>query len=143
MCLIFVFIGFVISLIIVIANRIVSKNNKNIKRFKLSRYLLFLNITIFLLLFLGAPTIADVMGISWVILLFINISVIFILYSKKIIDNKKLVAIIMIIYFLMMFALPVYKFENHEHIFIKKHEQIRNYTEYYNCYLIRIFKIYE
>ena len=40
-------IGFVLSLVIFIANRIVSGKNGNIKRFKLSRYLLFCNITSF------------------------------------------------------------------------------------------------
>lgn len=143
MFLLFVLIGFVLSLVIVIINRIVTKNNKNIKRFKLSRYLLFLNIVIFLLLLLGAPITADVIVVSLIILLLLNIIVIFMVYNKKIINNKKLVVGIMMVYFLFMFMIPIYKFENHEHIFIKQHEQIRNYTDYYNCYLIKILKINE
>lgn len=143
MFLLFVLIVFVLSLIVVIINRIISKNNRNIKRFKLSRYLLFLNIVVFLVLLLGAPITVEVIIVPLTVLLLLNIIVIFMVYNKKIINNKKLVVGTMIVYFLCMFMIPIYKFENHEHIFIKQHEQIRNYTDYYNCYLIKILKTNE
>ena len=56
------------------------------------------------------------MLIPLAILLVINIITIVLVY------NKRIVVAIMIVYFLLVFFIPIYEFGNHEHIFIKQHE---------------------
>ena len=42
-----------------------------------------------------------------------------------------------------MSLLPIYKFKNHEHDFSSKNEVIEEYIDYYNCYNIKIKRIYK
>ncbi len=85
----------------------------------------------------------------------INIIMLVLVFNKKLLAKKKIINGIIILYFLFMIGLPVYKFEDHTHIFddLKTdiignsvledgatYEQIIGYTEYYNCYGLRIYR---
>lgn len=86
----------------------------------------------------------------------INIIVIILIFNKKLLTKKRILNCIIIIYFLLMIGLPVYKFDNHEHIFddtrtytvntstgidfTMPYEKIIEYTNYYNCYGLRIYR---
>lgn len=74
--------------------------------------------------------------------------------NKRIIKNKIALVIVLIIYFSLMFFIPVHVFNHHEHIidnnnyvertingkkFKFKKETIREYKEYTNCYFIKIY----
>lgn len=88
--------------------------------------------------------------------IFINIIAIILLFNKKLLTKKKILNCIIIIYFLIMIGLPVYKFDDHEHVsddtrtytfntstgidFTMPYEKIIEYTNYYNCYGIRIYR---
>lgn len=78
-----------------------------------------------------------------ILTLVINGVAIIFLCNKNIVKNKTVKVVIMILYFLLMFALPAYKFEDHEHIFTDNHEQINEYVDYYNCYGIKIYRNYK
>ncbi len=98
----------------------------------------------------SAPT------ICFFISIFINIIVIVLIFNKKLLTKKRILNCIVIVYFLLMIGLPVYKLDNHEHIFDDTrsytvntsegkefafpYEKIIEYTEYYNCYGIRIYR---
>ena len=79
------------------------------------------------------------------IIIFINILLVIFLISKKIKKNNILVLIIIIIYFLFMIFVPVYKLEDHEHIFNNDmfRERIIEYKDYYNIYGIRLKRNYK
>lgn len=98
----------------------------------------------------SAPT------IWFYISIFINIVAIILVFNKKLLIKKKIMNGMIIIYFLLMIGLPVYKFDSHEHIFddtrtytvntstgidfTMPYEKIIEYTNYYNCYGLRIYR---
>lgn len=123
-----------------------------------------------------------VINILFLIIFLINVLFIILLINSKIKLSDKTAIILLIICFIVMIALPVYKFEDHEHVFenvnnynnvdentnnyndvdenttgididsmisnAEKYlnvgiEKIYEYTDYFNCYGIRIKRIYK
>lgn len=119
-----------------------------------------------------------VINILFLIIFLINVLFIILLINSKIKLSDKIAIILLIICFIVMIALPVYKFEDHEHVFenvnnyndvdvdidvdenitgneidsmmsnAEKYlymgiEKIYEYTDYSNCYGIRIKRIYK
>ena len=89
------------------------------------------------------------------ILIFINL--LFIFMSNKLSKKGKILLISTIIYFLIMYFVPVNKVEGHEHHFYDNtpenstekgffvadyKEEIKEFSQYYNIYNMPIFKIY-
>lgn len=154
----------------------VSKKSYSIEK-KFCFTILILNI--FLILFLdyyGQVThYASITILFWINIL-INVIFIILLINSKLILSKKTAAILLIIYFISMIFIPIYKVENHEHIFINENnyntinkndentinntrinnifneaekfldgrtEKIEKYIDYYNCYGIKIKRVYQ
>lgn len=87
--------------------------------------------------------------------LLINIITIILVFNKKILQKKRLIICTVVVYFLLMFVLPVYKLDDHQHIFdytrtytdtiqgitfTSPYEEIISYTNYYNCYGIKLYE---
>lgn len=81
--------------------------------------------------------------ITIMINIFINILLFTLLINKKIKINNKLVAIVIMFYFLFMIFIPVYKLEDHEHKFNNGEEKILAYEDYYNFYGIKLKRNYK
>ena len=81
--------------------------------------------------------------IAFYISLIINITLFLILLLKTTKINKKIFIVLMIVYFICMIFLPIYKVKNHEHDFLQENEIIKDYIDYYNCYSIHINRIYK
>lgn len=62
---------------------------------------------------------------------------------KNIKINKKVSLVLMTVYFICMVFLPIYNVENHVHDFSHGYEIIKDSIDYYNCYSIRINRIYK
>ena len=78
----------------------------------------------------------------FIVLLIVNIISIILLSNKKIKKNKLIIVSIIVLNFLFTIGLPVYKLEEHEHVFYKNREQIINYIDYYNAYGIKLHRDY-
>lgn len=80
------------------------------------------------------------------ILFLVNLE--FFIFSKKISENWKTLIISIIIYFLIIFIIPVSSLKTHEHIFnenatdITEMEIIKDVDIYYNIYKFNVFKYY-
>lgn len=80
------------------------------------------------------------------ILFLVNLE--FFIFSKKISENWKTLIISIIIYFLIIFIIPVSSLKTHEHIFnenatdITEMEIIKDVDIYYNIYEFNVFKYY-
>ncbi len=118
-----------------------AKSKKNIKISCLIIVLINLFFIVFSrFLWPGVTHYAELIFSFWIILI-VNFVLLLILFISKIKLNLKLMIIILAVFFLLMLFTPVYKFENHEHTIINGHEAIRSYTEYYNCYGIKLREI--
>ena len=158
----------VIALIIGIAIFLIYNHNKrekdvkdqkeNIRKGSWRKILIIINICIicfFKFIFPGSAK-YSVPTIWFYISILINIIAMVLLCNKKLLTKKKILNGIIIIYFLLMIGLPVYKFDDHEHVsddtrtytfntstgidFTMPYEKIVEYTNYYNCYGLRIYK---
>ena len=160
----------VIAIIIAILFCILKKSYPIAK--KICFIVLILNITLmsfFQIIFFGA------LNILFLISFLINVIFIILLINSKFKLSNKAAIILLIIYFIVMFILPIYKVEDHEHVFENANnynnvddnnenttgnviddmisnaemylnvgvEKILEYTDYYNCYGIRIKRIYK
>ena len=87
--------------------------------------------------------------------LLINIITIILVFNKKIVQKKIVVICTVVVYFLLMIILPVYKLDDHKHIFdntrthtytvgevtfTSPYEEIISYTNYYNCYGLKLYE---
>lgn len=77
--------------------------------------------------------------------LLINIVTIILVFNKKLLKSKVIYNSIIIIYFLLMIGLPIYSYGDHKHIFddtrnFPYDEKIIEYTDYYNCYGLKLHR---
>lgn len=110
----------IIAIIIAILVHI-SKKSYSIEK-KLCFTILILNIFLILffrLLWPGVTHYASITILFWINIL-INVIFIILLINSKLMLSKKTAAILLIIYFISMIFIPIYKVENHEHIFINE-----------------------
>lgn len=130
-------------------NKKVTVEENDLKRTKkrnIWKYIIVLNICIVCFITLVLPGIGGHITnplIIFMVLLIISVIAIVLLFNKKIANNIISTISVLFVYFLIMFVIPVYKFENHEHVFNNNHETIREYIDYYNCYLMKIYKEYK
>lgn len=75
-----------------------------------------------------------------ILLISILINIIMLIFNKVMSKTKFTMLLSIIIYLLLMFLLPIYKNEGHEHVFREGHEEIIQYTKYYNCYMIKLYE---
>lgn len=78
----------------------------------------------------------------WGMLIIIALNVVVLIFNQKLSKNKVVIIITIVIYFVLMFIIPVYKYEDHEHIFNEGGEEIKEYNSYYNCYSVNLYKQY-
>ena len=140
--------------IFLVYNKIIRKN-KEIKQYSGRNWIkiiVIVNICVicfFRFIFPGVTSYAT-FTICFYISVLINIVTIILVFSKKILDKKVIVNCIIIIYFLLMIGLPIYKFEDHKHVFDNTRtfrnngidwpiEEIIEYTDYYNCYGVKLY----
>ena len=139
-------IFFIIQMIFVVSIITIAITKKvEIREKRVSIIVLLINIFVMLFFRFMCPVESSYgeITIAFYILLIINITlfVILLLKTKKV--NKKIFIVLMIVYFICMFFLPIYKVESHEHDFSQGNESIKYYIDYYNCYSIQINRIYK
>lgn len=132
------------------------KKNDLLKSKEINILTLIILINIILILFLGfIPSLREIN--LWGICIFILIHILMLICSKKISKKRISLFIGIIFYFFVIFITPIYKCEDHEHIFNKSEthittlngteikmpsEEIKEYIIYYNCYDIKLLKKY-
>ncbi len=153
---------FIIAILILGIAIFLIYNNKMRKRvFKEEKYkrgnwvkiLLIINICIICFLRFMFPGVTHyaTSTICFYLSLLINIVTIILVFNKKLLKKKVIYNCIIITYFLLMIGLPVYSFEDHEHIFDNTrtfningvdwpYEEIIEYTDYYNCYGLKLHR---
>ena len=106
---------------------------------KICLRVLLLNMFLLVLLKLILPSIIflNTTILFWIIIL-INIVLLILLLNSKIPLNKKTAIVLLVIYFSVMILTPTYKYEGHKHTFTNGVETINRYSEYYNCYGIKL-----
>ena len=128
-----------IPLITIIAFIMVVKN-KNLQMVKIViRIILISNILLMLFIKLGSSLL--ITSVFWIMLI-INVATILIVFNKKMIENNKLLASILIIYFISVLALPVYKGYDFEKYWQENNvsiDMLEEYVVYYNGYGIKLF----
>ena len=131
---------FVVSIIIIAITKKIEAREK-----KVSMIVLVINIFVMLFFRFMWPAESHYaeITIALYISLIINIVIFVILLLKTIKINKKVSIVLMTVYFICMTFLPIYKIEEHEHDFSQGYEIIKDYIDYYNCYSIRINRIYK
>ncbi len=138
---------FVIILIILVLFMVAIAITKKIETAekRISMIILLINISVMLFFRFMWPAESHYAEITVVlyISLIINIAMFVILLLKNIKINKKISIVLMIVYFICMIFLPIYKVENHEHDSSQGYEIIEECIDYYNCYSIRINRIYK
>ncbi|MGN1297308.1 MAG: hypothetical protein ACI4VH_02605 [Clostridia bacterium] len=147
---------FIIAIVILGIAIFLIYNNKMRKRgFKEEKYkrgnwvkiLLIINICIicfFRFIFPGVTKYANT-TICFYLSLLINIVTIVLVFNKKLLKSKVIYNSIIIIYFLLMIGLPIYSYGDHKHIFddtrnFPYNEKIIEYTDYYNCYGLKLHR---
>ena len=141
---------FLLLILIIIVSIFVLYNKKSINieenaKENFWKFFIILNIGIicfFRFIWPGPSHYAGVTTMS-IVLLIVNIVSIIILFSKKIIKNKPIIICIIGLNFLFTIGFPVYKLEEHEHVFHENQEQIINYIDYYNAYGIKLHRDYK
>ncbi len=103
-------------------------------------------IVIFNIVFVTALTIVSHVTdfVIWAVVVLILINLLVLIFNKKLSKNKIILSISIVVYFAIMILLPTYKNEVHNHLInnIKASpEIIKYYTNYYDCYQIRIYTI--
>ena len=126
----------------------INLKNDNLLKSLLARSLILLHIIIVILINLG--TSFETTVLIWVLVL-LNICVIALCFTT-ILKNKKIITLLIVLYFIIMMVIPAFKFENHSHYYnlaklitnqngnIVPYEEIREYIEYYNCYGIKLYR---
>ena len=112
---------------------------------KIGKNISLLNICINIALILSSLNIyiivtANEIPLLWGICIFILVNIVIFIVIQKI-SKRTMLIIVVIVYFLVIFMIPIYKYEGHEHIFEGRGEVIQEYKAYYNVYGIRILKI--
>lgn len=102
-------------LAIIIAMLVYSSKKSYLIEKKICFSVLVLNV--FLILCLGISSFANISILFWVNIL-INVIFILLLKNPKIVLSKKTVVIFLVIYLFLMFIIPVYKVDGHDHVFI-------------------------
>lgn len=139
-------IFFIIPIIFVVSIITISITKKvEIREKRVSIIVLLINIFVMLFFRFMWPAESSYgkITIAFYISLIINITLFVILLLKTTKMNKKIFIVLMIVYFICMFFLPIYKVESHEHDFSQGNESIKDYIDYYNCYSIQINRIYK
>lgn len=143
--IIFLLLNLIIMVLIVwMSNKRSIKIGENLKE-NVCKILLILNICIicfYKFLFPG-PTQNSQFTLMFMVLLVVNSSSIIILSNNKIRKNIPVIVCIVILNFLLTIGLPVYKLEEHEHVFNENREQIINYIDYYSAYGIKLYREYK
>jgi len=145
---IFLVLIFLVAVLVtlILRNKKATIEEKDAKKINICKHIIVLNICIVCFITLVLPGIGGHITnplIIFMVSLIISVIAIVLLFNKKIANNTIGTISVLVIYFLIMFVIPVYKFENHEHVFNNNHETIREYTDYYNCYLMKIYKEYK
>ena len=125
-------------------NNLEGEEQKKYKKEVFFRSIIIINILIVLFFRFILPLAtkyAEFTIFIWVVL-FLNILAIICVFNKKIILNNKAIITFLVIYIIIMLALPIYELDNHEHI-TDSYEEIKEYTDYYDCYGIRIYRNYK
>ena len=147
-----------IILIVIYITIYVILNNKNINRKndknQILKIIVVINIIVVCLLQIILPFARDINLYGLIIFLLVNIIVLFL--SKKLSKSKYIFIVTIVAYFIIVCIIPLYKFENHRHIFNHDkmytmqmlngeqmefpEEIIEEYTIYYNCYNIKLLE---
>lgn len=77
------------------------------------------------------------------IVIFVLVNIIMLLLSKLLSKKKIILVFSVMVYFIIIFITPVYKVQDHEHVFYDDAETIYEYTIYYNPYYLKINKVYQ
>lgn len=144
---------FIILILVIVGLIFYNIMKKNDKKLNILTIFIILNIIVMLGL-QTLPYVHDINLVGIVILVLTNIVIL--LLSNKLSKNKISLIISILVYLIIMFATPVYKFKDHEHIFdhnnvmnmtmsdgtVKEFptETIREYIMYYDIYNIRLYK---
>lgn len=127
-----------------------SESNKN----KILKIIIAINIMLICILKITSFFTNYINIYGFIIFVFVN--AIILVFSEKLSKNKINFIITIIVYFTLISVIPVYKFENHKHVFNKEkmnklelfdgkqielpEEKIEEYTAYYNCYNIKLLE---
>ncbi len=149
--IILIVICIIIYVIMKNKNAKTGKNDKN----QILKIIVVINIIVVCLLQIILPFARNINLYGLIIFLLVNIIVLFL--SKKLSKSKYIFIVTIVAYFIMVCIIPLYKFEDHRHIFnhdkmytmqMSNGEQmefpeeiIEEYTIYYNCYKIKLLEI--
>ena len=121
----------------------IEEQEKSIRKGNWRKVLLIINISLILFIKFALPSLTfTVWGYLSIL---INIAVIILVFNEKLQTKKMVMNCIIIIYFLLMIGIPVYKVEYYQHLHDNEgpeHWGISTSEEYglYNCYGFRIYR---